>query len=52
MNEKFTLHPTQYPKDDVFMVCGILRQAHLKEVGLAQNWETVRTQNLTTLDLL
>ena len=30
----------------------ILRPAHLKEVGLSQNQETMTLQNLTTLDLL
>ena len=27
-------------------------QAHLKEVGLTQNWETMTLQNPTTLNLL
>ena len=35
-----------------FMVYWILRQAHLKEVGLTQNWETMTIQNLTILELL
>jgi len=32
------------------MVYWILHQAHLKEVTLTQNWETMTIQNLTTLD--
>ena len=35
-----------------FMVYQILSQAHLKEVGLPQNCETMTLQNLTTLGLL
>lgn len=34
------------------MVYWILHQAHLKEVTLTQNWETMTIQNLTTLDFL
>jgi hypothetical protein len=34
------------------MVYLVLCQAHLKEVGLPQNLETMTVQNLTTLDLL
>jgi hypothetical protein len=34
------------------MAYQILRQAHLKEVGLTHNYETVTLQDLTTLDLV
>ena len=35
----------------LFMVYQVLCQAHLKEVGRTQNWETMTLQDLTTLDL-
>ena len=33
------------------MVHKVWHQAHLKEVSLTQNWETMTLENLTTLDL-
>ena len=34
------------------MVFQILRPAHLEEVGLTQNWETMTVQNLKTVDFI
>ena len=33
----------------MLMVYWILQRGHLKDVGLIQNWETIKLQNLTTL---
>ena len=34
------------------MICLLFHEAHVKEVGLIQNWETITLETLTTIDLL
>ena len=46
-----TRSPTWYAMDNVRSLLE-LRQAHLKEVGLTQNQETMTLHNLITLDLI
>lgn len=48
MAVKPTWIPTWHAMNNVSW---ILRQAHLKEVVLRENWETMTLKNLTTLDL-
>ena len=48
MDEK----PTWHEMDNVSWSTRSFGQAHLKEVGLTQNLETMTPQNLKTLNLL
>ena len=51
MDVKSTWIPVWHRMDHVFMVTWIAFKNHLLEVGLAQSWETMALQMLTTVDL-
>ena len=53
MDVKPTWSPTWHAMDDVSWPTGFcVKHAHVKEMGLILNWETMTIQNLITLDLL